>query len=91
MVSPIEVLHPTPLSLLYLLLLYLPIQMINIFFMMFLRAATENYSPFAVFGYADSDWAMDIHHHCSISGIVFKFAGAAIAWKCRVQPTVSLS
>ena len=54
-------------------------------------AATEHYSPFAVFGYDDSDWAMDIHHRRSISGIVFKLAGAAIAWKCRVQPTVSLS
>ena len=36
MVSPIGVLHPTPLSLLYLLLLYLPVQMINISSMMFL-------------------------------------------------------
>jgi hypothetical protein len=35
---------------------------------------------------------MDIRrHHRSISGIVFKLAGAAIAWKFRVQPTVSLS
>ena len=36
MVSPIGVLHPTPLFLLYLLLLYLPVQMINISSMMFL-------------------------------------------------------
>jgi hypothetical protein len=34
---------------------------------------------------------MDIRHCRSISGIIFKLAGAAIAWKCRVQPTVSLS
>jgi hypothetical protein len=53
--------------------------------------ATEKYTPTAVLGYVDSDWASDIRHRRSISGIVFKLAGAAIAWKCRVQPTVSLS
>ena len=53
--------------------------------------ATEHFSPYSLFGYADSDWAMDIRHRRSISGIIFKLAGAAIAWKCRVQPTVSLS
>ena len=53
--------------------------------------AVEKYSPSAVLGYVDSDWAADIRHRRSISGIVFKLAGAAIAWKCRVQPTVSLS
>jgi hypothetical protein len=53
--------------------------------------ATEKYISTAVLGYVDSDWASDIRHRRSISGIVFKLAGAAIAWKCRVQPTVSLS
>jgi hypothetical protein len=53
--------------------------------------ASERYSPFSVFGYVDSDWANDIRHRRSISGIVFKLAGAAISWKCRVQPTISLS
>ena len=53
--------------------------------------AIEKYSPTALLGYVDSDWAADIRHRRSISGIVFKMAGAAIAWKCRVQPTVSLS
>jgi hypothetical protein len=53
--------------------------------------AAEKYSPTALLGYVDSDWAADIRHRRSISGIVFKMAGAAIAWKCRVQPTVSLS
>ena len=52
---------------------------------------SEHFSHFALFGYVDSDWAMDIRHRRSISGIIFKLAGAAIAWKCRVQPTVSLS
>jgi hypothetical protein len=42
-------------------------------------------------GYVDSDWAADIRHHRSISGIIFKLAGAAIAWKCRVQTTISFS
>jgi hypothetical protein len=41
--------------------------------------------------YSDSDWAMDIRHRRSISGIVAKLAGGAVAWKCRVQPTVALS
>jgi hypothetical protein len=53
--------------------------------------AVEKYSPTAILGYVDSDWAADIRHRRSISGIVFKLAGAAIAWKCRIQPTVSLS
>jgi hypothetical protein len=44
-----------------------------------------------LFGYADSDWAMDIHHHHSILGIIMMLAGGAIAWKCRVQVMVSLS
>jgi hypothetical protein len=53
--------------------------------------SAESYTPTALHGYVNSDWAMDIRHCRSISGIVFKLAGAAIAWKCPVQPTVSLS
>ena len=45
----------------------------------------------SLYGYVDSDWAMDIRHRRSVSGIVFILAGAAVAWKTRVQPTVSLS
>jgi hypothetical protein len=48
-------------------------------------------SVFTLHGYSDSDWAMDIRHRRSISGIILKLSGGAIAWKCRVQPTVSLS
>jgi hypothetical protein len=44
-----------------------------------------------LFDYADTDWAMDIRHRRSISGIIFMLAGDAVSWKCRVQPTVSLS
>jgi hypothetical protein len=44
-----------------------------------------------LYGYSDSDWAMDIRHRHSISGMVFFLGGAVIAWKTRVQPTVSLS
>jgi hypothetical protein len=40
---------------------------------------------------SDSDWAMDIRHRRSISGMVFFLGGAVIAWKTRVQPKVSLS
>ena len=48
-------------------------------------------SQFALYGYVDSDWAMDIRHRRSVSGIVYMMGGAAVAWKTRVQPTVSLS
>ena len=48
-------------------------------------------SQFTLYGYVDSDWAMDIRHRRSVTGIVYMLAGAAVAWKTRVQPTVSLS
>jgi hypothetical protein len=44
-----------------------------------------------LYGYSDADWAMDIRHRRSISGMVFFLAGAVVAWKTRVQPTVVLS
>jgi hypothetical protein len=44
-----------------------------------------------LYGYSDSDWAMDIRHRHSISGMAFFLGGEVIAWKTRVQPTVSLS
>jgi hypothetical protein len=44
-----------------------------------------------LYGYSDSDWAMDIRHRQSISGMVFFLGGAVIAWKTRLQPIVSLS
>lgn len=50
-----------------------------------------HYLTYVLHGYCDADWAMDVCHCRSISGIVLKLAGAAIAWKTRVQPTVSLS
>jgi hypothetical protein len=53
--------------------------------------AEQHSTPLAIVGYVDSDWAADIRHRRSISGIIFKLAGAAIAWKCRVQTTISLS
>jgi hypothetical protein len=50
---------------------------------------TENLTT--LYGYSDSDWALDIRHRRSISGMVFFSAGAVVAWKTRVQPTVALS
>jgi hypothetical protein len=50
---------------------------------------TENITT--LYGYSDSDWAMYIRHRRSISGMVFFLGGAVIAWKTRVQSTVSLS
>ena len=43
------------------------------------------------YGYVDSDWAADSIHRHSISGMVFMMNGGAIAWKTRVQPTMSTS
>ena len=45
----------------------------------------------SLFGYVDSDWASDIRHRRSVSGIAFLLAGAVVAYKTRVQPTVSTS
>jgi hypothetical protein len=47
--------------------------------------------PTSLFGYVDSDWASDIRHRHSVSGIAFLLAGAVVAYKTRVQPTVSTS
>jgi hypothetical protein len=41
--------------------------------------------PMTLFGYIDSDWAMDIRHHRFISGMVFCLTGAVVAWKTRVH------
>jgi hypothetical protein len=45
----------------------------------------------SLFGYVDSDWASDIRHRRSVSGIAFALASAVVAYKTRVQPTVSTS
>jgi hypothetical protein len=45
----------------------------------------------SLFGYVDSDWASDIRHRRSVSGIAFFLAGAIVAYKTRVQPTRSTS
>jgi hypothetical protein len=50
---------------------------------------TENLTT--LYGYSDADWALDIRHRRSISGMVFFIAGAVVACKTRVQPTVALS
>ena len=47
--------------------------------------------PFAIHGYADSDWAADIRRRRSVSGIAFFLAGAIIAYKTCIQPAASTS
>jgi hypothetical protein len=42
-------------------------------------------------GYADSDWAKCVDTSRSVTGYVFKLAGAAISWRSRLQKTVALS
>ena len=41
--------------------------------------------------YCDSDWAGDSRDHRSVSGYVFKIAGAAISWSSKKQPSTALS
>jgi hypothetical protein len=43
-----------------------------------------------LYGYSDAEWAMDIRHRRSISGMAFFLAGAVIAWRTHVQPTFAL-
>jgi hypothetical protein len=47
--------------------------------------------PGVVAGYVDSDWASDMRHRRSISGIAYLLAGGVIAYKTRVQPVISTS
>jgi len=42
-------------------------------------------------GFVDSDWAGDISHRCSISGLCLYFAGAPVVYRARFQPTISQS
>ena len=42
-------------------------------------------------GYMDSDWASDVAHRRSVSGIAILLAGAVVSYKSKLQPTVALS
>lgn len=42
-------------------------------------------------GYCDADWANDKATRKSTTGFVFKYAGGAITWRSKKQPTVALS
>ncbi len=44
-----------------------------------------------VTGYCDADWGMDRDNGKSITGMILKFHGAAIAWKSKQQTTVAKS
>ena len=41
--------------------------------------------------YCDSDWAGDSCDHQSISGYVFKIAGATVSWSSKKQSSTTLS
>ena len=41
--------------------------------------------------YSDSDWAMDLSNHHSITGYFFKLAGSTVSWLSKAQKTVALS
>jgi hypothetical protein len=53
--------------------------------------ATPKENLHMLYGYSDADWDMDIRHRSSILVMVFFLAGAVIAYKTRVRPTVALS
>ena len=55
------------------------------------QPAVHDFPADRLFGYADSDWAMDTTHRRSISGIVYKLCGGPVAWKCRVQTVIAHS
>jgi hypothetical protein len=44
-----------------------------------------------VAGSVDSDWASNMHHRRSISGMAYLLAGGVIAYKTCVQPVISTS
>ncbi len=44
-----------------------------------------------IYGFTDSNYAMDPDTHCSISGSVFLLAGGPISWSSKLQSTVSQS
>jgi len=41
--------------------------------------------------HSDSNWAVDINNHCSITDYFFKLAGSSISWLSRAQKTIALS
>ena len=44
-----------------------------------------------MYGFVDSDWAGDVKHRHSVSGIAIFLAGAVIAYKSKFQKTIALS
>ena len=44
-----------------------------------------------LYGFVDSDWAGDVSHRHSVSGIAIFLAGAVVAYKSKFQKTVALS
>jgi len=55
------------------------------------RIIVEGIDEMEMFGMADSDWARDKHHRKSVTGIVLLLAGAAIAYKTKLQKSIALS
>lgn len=48
-------------------------------------------SPSLLCGFVDSDWATDMSHRRSVTGMAFLLAGGTVAFKTRYQLTVTLS
>lgn len=56
-----------------------------------LRLGLGTASQQKLHGFSDSDWASTSEDRRSTTGWVFRYAGGAISWKSRRQPTVALS
>ena len=52
---------------------------------------TPQASPSQPIGFVDSDWAGDMSHRRSISGVCLCFAGAPVVYRARFQATISQS
>nr|XP_018633526.1 uncharacterized mitochondrial protein AtMg00810-like [Nicotiana tomentosiformis] len=48
-------------------------------------------SDTSLVAYADSDWAAYTQSRKYITGVFINFGGCPISWKCKKQPTISLS
>jgi len=44
-----------------------------------------------LFGYIDSDWATDVAHRKSVTGVAVLYAGGAVRCKCKYQDTIAHS
>ena len=47
--------------------------------------------PTTLIGIVDSDWAGDMSHQKSVTGIILKVGGGTVLYKTKYQDTIALS